>query len=145
MAITEHDGRIVSVDWGWPADSVETALLIAARDQMIDYLAGDRTTFDLPLDPAGTPFQRRVWHALARIPYGTTRSYGELAEELGTGPRALGGACGRNPIPLFIPCHRVLAADHSLGGYSGLNGIDTKRFLLQLEGALPELATEITL
>ncbi len=137
LAIAEEDGRIVSVDWGWPAHSQETPLLAAARDQLGEYFAGTRTDFDLPLDPPGTAFQRRVWQALRRIPFGRTRSYGELAAELGTAPRALGGACGRNPIPVLIPCHRVLAAHGGLGGYSGQDGLDTKRFLLQLEGALP--------
>jgi len=137
LAIAEEDGRIVSIDWGWPAESHETPLLAKARDQLEEYFAGRRTRFDLPLDPPGTPFQRRVWQALAAIPFGQTRSYGDLAAELGTAPRALGGACGRNPIPVVIPCHRVLAADGRLGGYSGLDGIDTKRFLLQLEGAIP--------
>jgi len=136
LAIAEEDGRIVSVDWGWPAESAETPLLAGARDQIEEYFAGTRTGFDLPLDPPGTVFQRKVWQALARIPFGATRSYGDLARELGTAPRALGGACGRNPIPILIPCHRVLAADRRLGGYSGFDGIDTKRFLLRLEGAL---------
>ncbi len=136
LAIAEEDGRIVSVDWGWPAESHETPLLAAARDQLAEYFAGRRTAFDLPLDPPGTPFQRRVWQALIRIPPGQTRSYGELAAELGSGARAVGAACGRNPIPVVIPCHRVVAADGRLGGYSGLDGVETKRFLLQLEGAL---------
>lgn len=138
LAIAEEDGRIVSIDWGWPAHSDETPLLRAARDQLDEYFAGRRTRFDLPLDPPGTPFQRRVWQALARIPFGQTRSYGALAAELGTAPRAVGGACGRNPIPVVIPCHRVLAAGRRLGGYSGLDGADTKMFLLRLEGAIPE-------
>jgi methylated-DNA-[protein]-cysteine S-methyltransferase len=136
LAIAEEDGRIVSVDWGWPAESVETPLLIRARDQIEEYFAGTRTAFDLPLDPPGTAFQRKVWAALERIPFGATRSYGDLAHDLGTAARALGSACGRNPIPILIPCHRVLGAGGRLGGYSGFDGIDTKRFLLRLEGAL---------
>jgi methylated-DNA-[protein]-cysteine S-methyltransferase len=91
----------------------------------------------LPLTPAGTPFQRRVWATLAEIPFGQTRSYGDLARELGSGPRAVGGACGRNPIPLLIPCHRVLTADGHLGGYSGQGGLVTKMQLLRHEGAIP--------
>lgn len=134
LAIFEEDGRIVSVDWGWPPESDETPLLLKVRDQLDAYFEGRLQAFDLPLDPPGTPFQRKVWEALSRIPFGQTRSYGELARELGTAPRALGGACGRNPIPVIIPCHRVLAADRGLGGYSGLDGTDTKEFLLKLEG-----------
>jgi len=142
LTLFEEDGRIISLDWGWPPDSVETPLLLRARDQLEEYFAGTRTRFELPLDPPGTPFQRRVWRALSEIPHGETRTYGQLAESLGTGPRALGGACGRNPIPVLIPCHRVLAGNGGLGGYSGIDGIDTKIFLLRLEGvAVPETAS----
>ncbi|MDA8230186.1 MAG: methylated-DNA--[protein]-cysteine S-methyltransferase [Magnetospirillum sp.] len=135
LAIAEEDGRIVSVDWGWPAAAEETPLLVAARDQLEEYFAGRRTAFDLPLDPPGTDFQRRVWSALTEIPFGETATYGALATRLGTSARAIGGACGRNPIPVLIPCHRVVAAGGELGGYSGFDGIDTKRFLLRHEGA----------
>lgn len=136
LTLFEEDGRIIAVEWGWPPETDEppAPVLEQARDQLDAYFEGKLTQFDLPLDPMGTPFQKKVWQALARIPFGATRSYGELAAELGTAPRALGGACGRNPLPILIPCHRVLAADRSLGGYSGLDGTDTKRFLLQLEG-----------
>lgn len=134
LTIHEEDGAIVAVDWGWPPESEETPLLTKARDQLEEYFDGKRTDFDLPLSPMGTVFQRKVWAALAAIPFGSTRSYGDLASQLGTAPRALGGACGRNPIPVLIPCHRVLGSDNRLGGYSGMDGIDTKRFLLKLEG-----------
>lgn len=138
LAIFEADGAIVAVDWGWPAESdvPPSPLLETARHQFEEYFAGRRRAFDLPLAPAGTPFQRKVWQALTAIPFGAVRSYGDLARELGTAPRALGGACGRNPIPILIPCHRVLGADCGLGGYSGMDGIATKRFLLRLEGVL---------
>ena len=92
--------------------------------------AGPLTT----LAPHGTAFQRQVWASMAAIPHGKVRTYGDLARELETGPRALGTACGRNPIPIIIPCHRVLGTNGSLGGYSGMDGIDTKRALLKLEG-----------
>jgi methylated-DNA-[protein]-cysteine S-methyltransferase len=137
LTLFEEDGVIVAVDWGWPPESDETPLLLQARDQLEEYFEGRRQDFDLPLQPAGTDFQRKVWAALEAIPFGATRSYGELAAELGTAPRALGGACGRNPIPILIPCHRVLGADKKLGGYSGMDGIETKEFLLRLEGVLP--------
>lgn len=136
LTIHEEDGRIVAVDWGWPPENEKTPLLAEACRQLEEYFDGKRTSFDLPLAPMGSAFQRKVWDALARIPFGATRSYKDLAAELGTAPRALGGACGRNPIPVLIPCHRVLAADRSLGGYSGMDGVETKRFLLKLEGAL---------
>lgn len=137
LTLFEEDGRIIAVEWGWPPETDEppAPVLEQARDQLDAYFEGKLKQFDLPLDPMGTPFQKKVWQALASIPFGATRSYGALAAELGTAPRALGGACGRNPIPILIPCHRVLAADGGLGGYSGLDGTDTKRFLLDLEGA----------
>ncbi|HLO79154.1 MAG TPA: methylated-DNA--[protein]-cysteine S-methyltransferase [Magnetospirillum sp.] len=140
LTLFEEDGRIIAVEWGWPPETDEppAPVLERARDQLDAYFEGKLQAFDLPLDPMGTPFQKKVWQALARIPFGTTRSYGDLADELGTAPRALGGACGRNPLPILIPCHRVLAANRSLGGYSGMDGIDTKRFLLRLEGALTD-------
>lgn len=137
LAIFEDDGAIVALDWGWPPESEETPLLVRARDQLEAYFAGTLKRFDLTLAPMGTPFQRKVWAALAAIPHGEIRTYGDLAAELGTAPRAIGGACGRNPIPIIIPCHRVLASDRRLGGYSGMDGIETKQFLLDLENALP--------
>ena len=91
--------------------------------------------FDLPLAPAGTAFEGRVWAAMQAIPYGETRCYGDLAEATGSAPRAVGRACGKNPIPIVVPCHRVLAKT-GLGGYSGDGGLVTKQRLLALEGAL---------
>ncbi|BAE53360.1 methylated-DNA--[protein]-cysteine S-methyltransferase [Paramagnetospirillum magneticum] len=134
LALFEADGAIVAVDWGFLPENDETPLLLKARDQLEEYFDGKRTSFDLPLAPHGTAFQQKVWAALSRIPFGQTRSYGELAEELGTAPRALGGACGRNPIPVIIPCHRVLGANGAMGGYSGIDGVETKEFLLRHEG-----------
>ena len=104
------------------------------RRQLEEYFAGTRQNFDLPLNPSGTAFQRRVWRALLDIPYGTAISYRELARraDCPKGYRAVGQANGRNPIPILIPCHRVIGADGTLGGYSA--GLDRKRFLLELEG-----------
>lgn len=136
LTIFADDEAIVAVDWGWPPETDEPPgpLLERARDQLEAYFAGTLTTFDLPLAPHGTAFQRKVWASIAAIPHGKVRTYGDLARELETGPRALGTACGRNPIPIIIPCHRVLGTNGSLGGYSGMDGIDTKRALLKLEG-----------
>lgn len=136
LTLFEEDGAIIAVEWGWPPETDEppAPVLERAREQLDLYFEGKLSRFDLPLAPMGTAFQRKVWDALAHIPFGATRSYGELAAELGTAPRALGGACGRNPLPILIPCHRVLASNRALGGYSGMDGIDTKRFLLRLEG-----------
>jgi methylated-DNA-[protein]-cysteine S-methyltransferase len=114
-------------------DTLKTA---AARGQVREYLAGRRREFDLPLQPSGTPFQQRVWQALRRIPYGETRSYGDIATELRRpgAARAVGRANATNPICLIVPCHRVIGADGSLTGFAF--GEDLKRRLLELEGAL---------
>jgi len=136
LTLFEFDGAIVALDWGWVDENDETPLLAEARQQLDDYFAGRRQTFELPLAPHGTAFQRKIWDALLAIPYGQVRRYGELAAEAGSAARAVGGACGRNPIPIIIPCHRVVGHAGSLGGYSGEDGIETKRFLLELEGAL---------
>lgn len=106
--------------------------------QLAEYFAGERRSFDLPLAPEGTEFQRAVWDALSAIPYGRTMGYGELARGLGrpAASRAVGRANGANPIPVIVPCHRVIGAQGDLTGYGG--GLERKRFLLRLEGALPE-------
>jgi methylated-DNA-[protein]-cysteine S-methyltransferase len=135
LVVSEHDDKIVAIDWGRATLDAETPLLVAAAQQLNAYFYCELQRFDLPLAPAGTPFQRAAWQAMLEIPYGQTRSYGELARRLASVPRAIGGACGRNPIPIVIPCHRVLAGGGRIGGYSGAGGADTKRFLLQLEGA----------
>jgi methylated-DNA-[protein]-cysteine S-methyltransferase len=103
--------------------------------QLDEYFAGSRATFDLALAPAGTPFQQRVWAELARIPAGTTVTYGELARRAGRpgAARAVGAAVGRNPVSIVVPCHRVVGSDGALTGYAG--GIARKAFLLALEGA----------
>jgi methylated-DNA-[protein]-cysteine S-methyltransferase len=114
-------------------DGPDAAPLAAAARQLTEYFAGQRTEFDLPLEMAGTDFQRRVWAALREIPYGETVSYGELARGLGqaSASRAVGLANGKNPFAVVVPCHRVVGSDGSLTGYGG--GLDRKRFLLALE------------
>ena len=112
----------------------DVARTAAARAQLADYFSGARRAFDLTLAPrVGTPFQRRVWQALARIPFGTTWSYARLASETGSVARAVGSANGANPISIVVPCHRVIGADGSLTGYAG--GLARKRWLLAHEGA----------
>ena len=133
VTISEDGGAIVALDWGRGRDQEATPLLCHARDQLQAYFDGKRMSFDLPLTPDGSDFQKRVWAALCAIPPGETRSYADIARAIGSAPRAVGGANGANPIPLFIPCHRVIAADGSLGGYSGGDGPATKRYLLDHE------------
>lgn len=136
LTLSEEDGAIVALDWGRGRDRAETPLLREAAARLHDYFDGAGCEgFDaLPLAPHGTPFRRRVWEALRRIPAGETRSYLAVAREVEClSARAIGGASGANPIPILIPCHRVVAADGSLGGYSGAEGQTTKRYLLDLE------------
>lgn len=110
-------------------------LLAKLRRELAEYFAGERRTFDVPLAPQGTPFQQSVWTALLAIPYGTTESYGALAARIGkpAAVRAVGLANGRNPVPILIPCHRVIGADGTLTGYGG--GLPRKQALLALENA----------
>lgn len=121
------------VDWR----EGDHAVLRQAQAQLAEYFTGHRRDFDLPLAPQGTDFQRQVWWELANIPFGGTISYAELAMRVRrpTATRAVGAANGRNPIPIVLPCHRVIGADGSLTGFGG--GLPTKQYLLQLEGALP--------
>jgi methylated-DNA-[protein]-cysteine S-methyltransferase len=111
------------------------AVLERAREQLVQYFAGERRCFDLPVEPQGTAFQREVWSALRAIPFGATRSYAELAAALGrpSASRAVGGANGRNPVAIIVPCHRVIGADGSLTGYAG--GLARKEWLLRHERA----------
>ncbi len=140
LSITEANGALVRIAWSdheagdARAQPGETPLLARAAEQLGEYFAGARRDFDLPLNPTGTAFQRRVWTEMARIPFGATASYGALAREVGSVARAIGGACGANPIPIVIPCHRVVGEGGALGGFSGGAGPATKRALLELEG-----------
>lgn len=121
-----------------PAIPPRTALAKEAIRQLRAYLKDPRFVFSLPLAPAGTAFQRRVWAGIAAIGLGETRTYGELARTLGSGARAVGNACGANPYPLVVPCHRVVAAGGGLGGFARRRGgflLDVKRWLLAHEGA----------
>jgi methylated-DNA-[protein]-cysteine S-methyltransferase len=113
----------------------DDALLRRAADQLLAYFAGASNTFDVPLDLHGTAFQRSVWAALRRIPNGQTASYGEIAKSIGApaAVRAVGGAIGRNPLSVIVPCHRVVGTDGSMTGYAG--GVERKRALLELERA----------
>jgi methylated-DNA-[protein]-cysteine S-methyltransferase len=132
LTIAAADEAIVAIHWAGDEHEAPTPLLAEALRQLEAYFAGRLTRFDLPLAPGGSAHEARVWTAMRQIPYGETRSYSDLALEIGSGPRAVGRACGRNHIPIVIPCHRVLGRS-GLGGYSGGAGLPTKRALLALE------------
>ena len=137
MMAQEQDGAIIALDFvksPQPDTAVaQTPLLLEAKKQVLEYFAGLRRGFELPLAPKGTPFQQKVWQALRAIPYGQTRSYGQIAAQVGNprAGRAVGGANHRNPISLIQPCHRVIGANGRLTGYGG--GLDKKEALLALE------------
>jgi methylated-DNA-[protein]-cysteine S-methyltransferase len=130
---------IEAIDFLEPCDerSGRQPLAQAAVRQLRAYRKDPSFRFDLPLAPAGTKFQQRVWAGIAAIPAGQTRSYGTLAEEIGSQARAVGGACGANPYPVIVPCHRVIATKGGLGGFARQRGgflLDVKRWLLAHEG-----------
>lgn len=133
--------EITGIDYlppGTPAHSPTQPLAHEAVRQLRAWLADPRQVFTLPLAAAGTPFQRRVWLAISAIPSGRTLGYGELAAHLGSGARAIGNACGANPYPIVVPCHRVIAAQHRLGGFANQRAgwlLEVKRWLLAHECA----------
>lgn len=141
LLVSALSDAIVRVRWaeageGGDRDPDDHPLLARACVQLAEYFAGTRQTFDLPLAPAGGPLQQAVCQAMQAIPFGSTRTYGDIARELGVAAQPIGQACGANPIPVLIPCHRVVAADGKLGGFSGGAGAETKLALLRHEGAL---------
>ena len=131
LTLTEEDGAITALGWGQAARQDRSDLLDAALRQLKEYATDERQSFDLPLRVMGSDFQRAVCTA---IPFGHTRTYGEIARDLGVPAQAVGGACGGNPIPVIIPCHRVMGAK-GLTGFSGAGGVETKVALLRHEGA----------
>ena len=142
LTLSEEDGAIVSLDWGFGRDQTPTALLLHGRDQLQAYFDGERRVFELPLAPAGSTYRQRVWQALQDVPYGRTISYADLTARAGGSARSVGGANAANPIPIIIPCHRVVGKT-GLGGYSGGDGSATKRWLLALEQGPLALAAHL--
>ena len=138
ITLFAEDDALVAIEWGEaPTDGRPLPPVLADAFAHLDrYFDGRPLPDDLPLRPVGTPYQRRVWEAIAAIPFAATRSYADLARQLSSGPRAIASACAHNPLPLFIPCHRVVASGGGLGGYSGGEGLATKRALLALEAAV---------
>ena len=139
LAVTAHEGSVCSIaltqDGSGEAAIAngKSEILRRAARELNEYFAGERAEFTFPMEAEGTPFQRKVWQALREIPFGQTRSYGEIAGEIGQAKasRAVGMACNRNPIMIAVPCHRVIGADGSLTGYAP--GTDLKRIILDLE------------
>ncbi len=145
LEIVEEGGALVAVHFDASADGSAgherggSPVLARAHQQLREYFDGERRVFDLPLRPAGTEFQRRVWDVLATVPWGTTTTYGAIAARLGLPPgasRAVGAANGANPIAIVLPCHRVIGSDGRLTGYAG--GLERKALLLRLEGVSTE-------
>ncbi|MFD2204883.1 methylated-DNA--[protein]-cysteine S-methyltransferase [Kiloniella antarctica] len=143
LKIVENDGNITHLNWVTEQSiglekCVNTDLLLETKKQVLAYFEGKKTNFlDLPLSPKGTQFQQNVWTALSNIQYGKVKTYGDIAREVGSVARAVGGACGANPIPIIIPCHRVIAGNQNLGGFSGGQqgqGDQSKKELLLIEG-----------
>lgn len=134
FGLWEDGGAIVRLSWDSSAPAPVSDVARAAAAQLVAYFAGERTHFELPLRPSGSDFQQAVNNAMSAIPFGETRTYGEISKEIGASAQAVGNACGANSIPVIIPCHRVLGA-HSLGGFSGDGAVETKVKLLIHEGA----------
>lgn len=133
LTLFEDDGAIVRLDWEG-AGTDETPLLVEAARQLRAYAAGDLEGFDLPLHVEGSDFQKAVCREMAAIPFGETVTYGHIAKALDAPAQAVGSACGGNPVPVIIPCHRVMGAK-GLTGFSGKGGVETKVALLRHEGA----------
>ena len=141
LALEADGDALIGVRWASAGErdrdnSNRSPVLKEARHQLERYFARKLQAFDLPLAARGTDFQKRVWKMMREIPYGETATYGGMAMALGSGPRAVGMACGRNSLPIIVPCHRVLASGGREGGYSGGRGLPTKRKLLALEGVV---------
>jgi methylated-DNA-[protein]-cysteine S-methyltransferase len=133
LCVVEEAGEITCLDWGIAADD-HSDVLHAAEIQMLAYVRGELETFDLPMNAKNTDFQRDVCAVMFAIPFGYTRTYGEIAKNLGVPAQAVGQVCGGNPIPIIIPCHRVMGAK-GLTGFSGEGDVETKVALLRHEGA----------
>lgn len=135
VSVAAQGDRLTCISFRHRNDRNITGLLREAARQLAAYFDGTLRAFDLPLAPAASPFQDRLRHAMCAIPFGETRSYADLARTLGSAPRAVGQGCGRNPLPIVVPCHRVVAASGKLGGFSAGEGPATKQRLLAHESA----------
>lgn len=134
IGVVERDGEIVRLLWACDEHEAGTPLLVEALKQVEAYFAGTLKEFDLPLAPSGTAFEQQVFDVMKQIPFGETRTYGSIAKQLDGQAQPVGNACGANPIPIIIPCHRVVGAS-GLGGFSGNGGVEIKVWLLRHESA----------
>jgi len=132
LTLFAEQGAIVALEWGWASLSQPEPVLARAKAALEAYFDGEMLAGDIELNPSGSAYRQKVWASLRAIPAGETRSYAQIAAVAGGSARAVGGANAANPIPIFIPCHRVLASN-GIGGYSGGEGLKTKRALLALE------------
>ena len=133
ITLFEKSNKIISLEWGRVKLQAESYLLKAAKTEIIEYINKERKKFSIPLSPTGTNFQKSVWAIIENIPYGETRTYGDIANQINSAPRPIGGACSKNPIPIIIPCHRVIGTKNKLTGFSGGFGVQTKQSLIKLE------------
>jgi methylated-DNA-[protein]-cysteine S-methyltransferase len=140
LALEADDNAVTGVRWASPGERTRertaSPLLKETARQLDRYFARKLRRFELPLAARGTDFQKRVWAMMRDIPYGETATYGGMAMALASGPRPVGMACARNPIPIIVPCHRVLGSGGKEGGFSGGRGLPTKRQLLAIEGVV---------
>jgi len=138
FSLVENGGQITQLLWEDRTEGFRSDVLKEGLNQLEAYFAGKLTKFDLPLAPAGSDFQQQVYHVMLDIPFGEVLTYGEVAKKLDVSAQPVGQACGSNPIPVIIPCHRIVGTGH-LGGFSGMGGVETKVQLLRHEGANGQL------
>lgn len=135
LCLTAQDGAITALSWRHHPQPERLAVLEQAASELSEYMSGARACFEVPMRVDASAFQQDVCAAMRAIPFGQTCTYGDIAKQLGVTPQAVGQACGANPIPILIPCHRVMGADGKLVGFSGEGGVETKVALLRHEGA----------
>ena len=133
ITLKEENNKISSVEFGNKKNKGKSILLTKLKKQILEFTKGRRKKFSTKLKIVGTPLQKKIWHQLSLIKYGSTKTYGDIAKILKTSPRYVGNVCGQNNHLLIIPCHRVVRSDGSLGGFSGLGGLKLKKKLLNLE------------
>ena len=139
LSVFENQGQIIAVEWGDQIEGEATDVLIEARSQLNAYFSGKLKSFTLPLNISGSAFQKSVCQLMLEIPYAETLTYGDIAKKLNSSAQPVGGACGRNSIPIIIPCHRVMGAKDKMTGFSGSGGVKTKEALLRHEGWMPDI------